>query len=162
MKDKKFLILGHGRHGKDTVAEMMREMYGISYASSSWAAAEIAVYPALRERHGYRSLDECYADRASHREEWRQLITDYNTPDKSKLCREILGKNDCYVGMRCPLEYAASKDLFDYVIWVDASMRLPPDPTMGIELDCSMLVVDNNGGLRDLCGEVAMLRALAA
>jgi hypothetical protein len=148
----KILILGHGEHGKDTVAEIIThctglfgtDFTGLRFESSSRAAAELAVMPALAEKYGYKTVEECFDDRRNHREEWKQLITDYNTPDKSRLCREIIARCDGYVGMRCPEEYAAVKHLFDYVIWVDASKRKPLDPSMGIERDDSMAVIDNN------------------
>jgi hypothetical protein len=147
----KILILGHGRHGKDTVAEMLHDLCGLTFQSSSWFAAEKAVFPYLAPMYGYDTVQECYDDRAKHREEWRQLITDYNPPeDKGKLCRELIATSDCYVGMRCPLEYAAVRKLFALVLWVDASERLPPDPSMGIERDDSMIVLDNNGHLSTL------------
>jgi hypothetical protein len=150
----KILILGHGRHGKDTLAEMLRDAVGLKFRSSSEAAAEKAVYPSLKDKYGYQTLEECYADRANHREEWRQLITDYNTPDKGKLCREILETSDCYVGMRCPLEYAATRDLFDVIFWVDAMRRAPPDPSMGIALNWEMSLIDNGGTLAQLQAKV--------
>ena len=153
----KVIILGHGRHGKDTVAEILRELTGMTFISSSWAAAEKAVLPVLCPKYGYRSVLECFEDRANHREEWRQLITDYNTPDTGKLCREILEASDCYVGMRCPIEFEQTRQLFDYVIWVDASQRIQRDPSMGIERDDNMIVLDNNCKIECLERQVALL-----
>jgi hypothetical protein len=153
----KILILGHGRHGKDTVAEMLQDRAGITFQSSSQAASEIAVFPALSALHGYKTPAECFADRANHREEWKTLISGYNTPDKGRLCREILKTSDCYVGMRCPLELAATRHLFGLILWVDASQRVASDPSMGIERDQNMLVIDNNGTQRDLEYEVYCL-----
>jgi len=139
----KILILGHGEHGKDTVADMITEFTGLRFESSSLAAAEIAVWPHMPE---YPSAQACYDDRRNRREEWRRLITEYNTPDKARLCREILTRCDGYIGMRCPDEYAASRDLFDYVLWVDARQRIDThDPTMRIPLDEQMIVINNNG-----------------
>lgn len=148
----KYLILGHGRHGKDTVAEILREDFGISFQSSSRAACEIFIFQHLQDRGWeYEDLDDCYADRHNCREMWKELITGYNPPnDKSKLCREILEHNDCYVGMRCQLEYEASKSLFDHVLWVDALKRHPTDTTMTIHRDESMIVIDNNSSLLNL------------
>jgi len=149
----KVLILGHGRHGKDTVAEILEHTHGLTFQSSSRAACEIFIYDVLRKRWpgAYQDIEDCYDDRHNHRELWKELITEYNPPhDKAKLCKAILAKNDCYVGMRCPLEYAASKDLFDVVIWVDALKRHPKDPTMLIERDESMIVIDNNSHLLNL------------
>jgi hypothetical protein len=153
----KVMILGHGRHGKDTVAEMLRDLIGLTFISSSWAAAEKAVFPWLSQLYGYTTVQECFDDRANHREEWRQLITDYNTPDKGKLCREILEVSDCYVGMRCRDEFAAVRHLFDVVIWVEADQRRPIDPTMSIERESGMYLIDNNCRKSCLKPQVALL-----
>ena len=155
----KILILGHGRHGKDTVAEILRDMIGLTFQSSSWAACEIAVFPWLSQIYGYETVQECYDDRAAHRMQWKSLITDYNTPDKSRLCRQILEKHDCYVGMRCPLEYAASRPLFDVVLWVDAFDRHPADPSMQILYNDEMTLVPNNGTVDELRDTLAMIVA---
>lgn len=154
----KLLIIGHGRHGKDTVAEMLQEQIGLTFRSSSEAAAEIAVFPTLGPRYGYKTVKECFDDRANHRQEWKDLITAYNTPDKARLCREILETSDCYVGMRCPLELAAVRPMFGAVIWVEASARRPSDPTMLIPFDPnSMLYIDNNFSLGTLHRQVKRL-----
>lgn len=152
----RILILGKGGHGKDTMAEIISDLYGLSFQSSSFAACEKAVMPTLCKKYGYKSAQECYDDRRNHREEWKQLITDYNTPDKSRLCREILAENDMYVGMRCADEFAASKHLFDEIYYVDASDRVPEeDPTMKIEFDPSYMTwIDNNGTIHDLVEQI--------
>lgn len=155
---KKILILGHGRHGKDSAAECISNAYGLTFQSSSMAACEKAVYPVLKLIYGYKSVDECFMDRHSCKEVWKQLISMYNTPDKARLCKEILSRVDVYVGMRCPLEYEASKRLFDHVIWVDGSKRKSDDSTMKIEYDPdTMLYLDNNGDEDDLPVRVAEL-----
>lgn len=156
----KILILGHGRHGKDTVADMISEMYGYTFESSSMAAAEIAVFPTLAPKYGYDTVEQCFEDRVNRRQEWKELITAYNTPDKSRLCREIVASRDGYVGMRCPLEYAATCELFDVTIWVDASERHPADPTMGIEYNASMVWLDNNRDLDHLLAGVCNLKPI--
>lgn len=145
----KILILGHGRHGKDTVAEILEETHGLTFESSSRAACEIFIFKELcRSGWDYEDIDECYNDRHNHREMWKDMITRYNPiDDKARLCKGILARNDCYVGMRCQLEYEASKDLFDLVLWVDALKRHPKDPTMMITRDDTMTVIDNNQSL---------------
>lgn len=144
------LILGHGAHGKDTAAEFLSSISGLVFESSSLAASEIVVYPLLRDKYGYKSAEECFEDRRNHRQEWKEAITAYNTPDKARLCREILNRRNGYIGMRCDEEYAASVDMFNYVLYIDACKRLPPDPTMMIERDDRMIVIDNNGSVEDM------------
>lgn len=153
----KVLILGHGGHGKDTIAEFLNQAIGLTFKSSSETLNEKAVFPTLKERYGYKTLKECYEDRRNHREEWWRLISDYNTPDKGRLCKEILSEVDCYVGMRCHMEYEATRSLFDVVIWVDASERKDPEPSMSIKRESYMAYIDNNGSIANACRQVADL-----
>lgn len=149
MYSLQLLILGHRRHGKDTAAELLATELGLSYRSSSLAAAEKAVYPALRYRYGYQSLEECFANRDNHRAEWYELIARYNRPP-SRLAQEILSEADIYVGMRSSRGLAACKesDLFDYIITVDASKRLPLESPDSMDIDVfseADIILDNNG-----------------
>ena len=113
----KILILGYSRHGKDTLAEIFRDNFGISFTSSSLAACEIAIFPVLSEKYGYKTNIECYEDRHNHRSEWYEMICNYNKDDGARLCKDILKLNDCYVGMRAKREFEASKHLFDLIIF---------------------------------------------
>lgn len=148
-----FLILGHGRHGKDTAAEYLRDEHGVSFTSSSLFLAAHVVRPAL-VKYGlrYPSVEACYADRVNNRILWRDIIRDYNGDDPARLARAILSVSDCYVGMRTDAEYQASKTLFDVVLWVDASARdLPPDPSLTIAYDPNeMVLIDNGSDVQNL------------
>lgn len=152
MTDLKLLVLGHGRHGKDTVAEMLRERFGVSFGSSSYSAAEKVMMPAfVRQGAPYPDVDACYADRANHRAFWHHCIAAYNTPDKSKLCREILAENNCYVGMRSDKEFAATKHLFDHILWVfDPRKPLENADSFNISQTPDMVQIWNGGDLHDL------------
>lgn len=145
----KLLIIGHGRHGKDTVAEYLRDKHGLSFRSSSLFLAETVVRPAL-VAHGliYDTLDACYEDRLNHRCLWRDIILEHNAEDKARLAKAVLAVSDCYVGMRSIEEYRASRRLFDVVMWVDAAARgLPDDPSLTIRFEPDMIMIDNNGTL---------------
>ena len=160
------LVLAPARWGKDTVAEILRDLYGYKFESSSHAALEHVMYPTLKEKYGYTSMEECYQDRMTKRAEWKEMITAYNTPDKTRLARKIIEEdgNDIYVGMRCIDELNACIDikLFDLVVWVDASERKPPESkeSITIEQTDDMYVVNNNGSLEDLYSEVEDLHYL--
>ena len=156
----KLLVLGHARHGKDTVAEILRDNHGFSFMSSSYFAAEKVIRPALAEIGiVYDTLDECYADRGNHRAFWYDQISAYNGGGKSRLAEEILQEYDMYVGMRSNDEYQASKGLFDLTLWVDSSGRgIPPEPETSMTIKFNpleMVVVDNGGTLDDLAEAVA-------
>lgn len=150
----KFLIIGHARHGKDTVSELLVDVLGLKFRSSSDFANERAVYPVLAPKHGYTSLEECYQDRVNHRREWYNLIRSYNGHDPARLAREIVQENDIYCGMRHREEFEACRreGVFDYVIWVDASERLPQESaeSMSLTIDDADIVIDNHTSLEDL------------
>ena len=157
MKDKKtlpkLLILGHGRHGKDTFAEMLNEKYGLKFMSSSQAASDIFIYDILKEKYSYKTSEECYEDRSKHRKEWYEMICDYNKDDKARLAKGILENADCYVGMRDreEIEECMKQKLFDLIIWVDASERWPLEDASSFNIDksCADLILENNGSLEE-------------
>lgn len=149
----KLMVCGHGRHGKDTVCEVMTPWKFIS--SSMFVAAE-AVYPQLKDLYDYASIEECYADRHNHRAEWHRLISAYNKDDLPRLARSLYAEHDIYCGLRCEKEFEAIKaeGLFALSIWVDASERLPPENTDSCTITKHMcdIVIENNGT------EIALLR----
>jgi dephospho-CoA kinase len=142
----KILILGNMRSGKDTLAELLNEYFGMTYRSSSEMANELFIYDTIKDEYGYQSIEECFEDRVNHRSLWYKLICFFNKEDKSKLAKAILKENDCYVGMRDLEEFEASKHLFDIIIWVDASKRLGnSEITNKISIEDAHIVVHNNG-----------------
>ncbi len=147
------LIVGWMRHGKDTVAEIMRDNHGYTFESSSYFLADNVVRPVLAEKYGieYDTLEACYEDRVNHRSTWRDIIAEYNGDDPALLARSILEVSDCYVGMRTDREYRASRELFDAVVWVDASRRgLPPEPRDSMDIVFNpeeMFRIENGGTL---------------
>lgn len=160
----RIVLLGHARHGKDTVAEMLRDRYGYRFESSSMFCAEKVLMPyfnGLPSHRGYASVEECFEDRVNYRDVWFQQIELYNYPDRSRLAREMFERNDVYVGMRSKRELAACRNagVVDLVVWVDASDRLPPEDSSSCTVEPWMadLVVDNNGTLEELALNVFQL-----
>jgi len=133
----KLLIIGHGRHGKDTVAQMISDCTGLTFESSSMAAAKIFIYDKLKNKYGYKNFNHCYNDRSNHRAEWHNLICEYNKDDKAKLAKKIILLNDMYVGMRSneEIEKCQEDNLFDYIISVyDPNKPLEPKDSFDIDL----------------------------
>lgn len=157
----KILIIGHGRHGKDTLAELLKVHSGLSFKSSSLAAAEIFIYDALKEKYGYETLMQCYDDRHNHRAEWYNLITGYNENDRARLAKEILSTNDCYVGMRDreEIQECRRQGIFDLIIWVDASDRLPLEDSSSFNIDKGLadIILENNSTLSEFESKVIRL-----
>lgn len=162
MTKPKLLIIGHARHGKDTVAEKIRDKMGLGFTSSSLFVANECIWPNWgRERYG--TFGEMFADRIYCRKIWADLISAYNTPDKTRTAATMFSRGfDMYVGMRRRDEFTACREakLFDHVIWVDASKRLPPESADSMELVASDAdtCVDNNGSMETLDFFVDLLR----
>lgn len=144
----KFVVTGLGRHGKDTVCEILRDERGLSFTSSSWFCARV-LFPQMREKYGYASSQECFDDRHQHREEWYQAISNYNKDDTVRLSREIFAEVDVYCGIRSRAELLAAKaaGLVDAVVWV-AGSETSASITITRE-DCDF-VLNNDGTLEDL------------
>lgn len=154
----KLIITGYARHGKDTVSEIFSKDHGYSYITSSMYCAKNVVFPVLGPLYGYDSYEECFLDRSNHRRVWYTLINDYNKNDKTRLGREILSHCDIYCGLRNREDLIAlrEKNIVDYVIWVDRSKHLKPEPYTSntITPDLADYTIDNNYDLETLKKEV--------
>lgn len=145
----KLVVMGQGRHGKDTVCEFLRDVHGFNFVSSSRFVLNKAIWPIVQ--HRYPDTEAAYADRHNHRALWYNLISGYNAGDLAKLGRELFQEFDIYCGIRNCYEYAAmsNEGLFDYSIWIDASKRLPPEAEDSCTVTAEMadIMLDNNGPL---------------
>jgi len=150
----KILICGHGRHGKDTVAEILELHFGFRYSSSSNWCSEHVVFPKLKHKYNYVTIEQCYEDRVNHRSEWFDIISEYNSPDRTTLGRAILAEGDIYVGLRNKAEMWALRNtrVFDISIWIDALDRLPPEDESSMTIEPWMcdFWIDNNGSPDEL------------
>lgn len=157
----KLLIIGHARHGKDTVAEIISNTYNMPFRSSSDFVAERLMFPILSKKYGYKNHIEAYNDRHNHRAEWHDLIHDYCKDDAARLGREIFAENSIYCGLRNKTEFHAIKNegIFDYCIWVDRCDLLPQENRSSMSLEPWMadFVIDNNRDLAHLNREVVRL-----
>ena len=154
----KILVLGHARHGKDTVSEMLANKLDLKFTSSSAFCAEKVIWPALwhaeignafrnwraeNEQHYhemghemelmrslYVNVGDCYNDRGSHRSLCFDLIRWHNRMDMARLGLDIFAENDIYCGLRNAEElvHLARTGVVDHIIWVDASKRVDPEP----------------------------------
>ena len=160
----KLLIIGHARHGKDTVAQELKDLYGYTFESSSVVASRIFLYDTLKEKYGYTSPEQCFEDRANHRAEWHDLICEYNKDDKARLAKDILKNADIYVGMRSDeeCEECLRQGVFDLVIGVfDPRKPLEPRDSFNINIwDRSDIIIPNHQGLAELRNRILKLEPL--
>lgn len=152
----KFMICGYARHGKDTVADILKATFGLRHESSSHIAMREFLREELADRFGlvYESEEDCYNDRVNHRAKWFDLISEFNQNDPARLCRLIYRTNDIYVGIRSVEELKAARreGLFDLSVWVDASQRIGPEPKSSntITADDCDFIISNNGREEEL------------
>lgn len=146
----KILVIGHAEHGKDAAALCLGRELGVAFISSSEFCAARAVYPLVSDL--YADWRACFEDRRNHRALWRHASEAYNLRPGPSLAEQVLALAPIYVGMRSRAEFNRSKSLFDVVVWVDASERLPLEPAASMDLtkDDADLIVDNNRGLSEL------------
>lgn len=160
-KNRKLLIISHARWGKDTFAELLNKHFGLTYQSSSQAAADIFIYDELKDKYGYKTPEECFEDRVNHRAEWYNLICEFNANDKAKLAKEILKRSDCYVGMRDnrEIQECLKQGLFGLVIWVDSAKRLPTEPLDSFKITTASadIIIENNGTIEEFEEKVIRL-----
>ena len=150
----KLLIIGHARHGKDTVALILEGEFALTHLASSEASSTIFVFDALKEKYSYSTVEECFTDRVNHREEWYNLICEYNVDDQAKLAKEIVKRADVYVGMRSQSELNAciKQGVFDAIIGVvDPRKPVESKESMSIDVEqYSDYLINNDGTLSDL------------
>jgi hypothetical protein len=161
---KKICIIGHARHGKDTVANILCDMFGYKHLSSSMAASDIFLYEALKDKYGYRSKEECFEDRVNHRKEWFDMICEYNQNNPGRLASEIMQIANIYTGMRSSRELKSCLEngTFEIVLGVyDPRFELEDSSSFDIDLwKESHLIVSNSGTIEDLENKIFSLRSL--
>jgi len=155
----KLCIIGSARWGKDSLAELLNEEFGYTFESSSQSAANIFLYDLLKDKYNYSTPEECFEDRVNHREEWYNAICEYNKDDRARLAKGILERSDCYVGMRDRGEIVEclEQGVFDLVVWVDASERLPMEDASSFNIDksCADVIIENNGTFEEFKAKVS-------
>ena len=160
IKKPKIMVIGHARHGKDEVGELLTKLLGLQYISSSLICMEEFCFDAMKEEFGYETIEECYADRDNHRTLLHWLIRIYNWHDKAAVSKLILQERnmDMYLGIREIRELQESKrqGVHDVVVWVDALSRKPKESksSFNISITEADYIIDNNGPVEALEGEV--------
>lgn len=150
----KLCIVGQGRAGKDTAAHYLAEHTNLRYTHGiSRQAAPYVFRTLLAQGFRYATLDECFDDRANHREAWADAIDQMQALDPAIITRELFKEQDIVTGVRRVREFQQVRDegLADAVIWIDRTIgddgRPIYDPTQGFGPNDCDLVILNHWGL---------------
>lgn len=158
------LIIGHARHGKDTLAEFLKKHFDYDSESSSIAALRLFLYDQLKSKYNYNTSSECFEDRVNHRAEWFDSIVEYNKDDLARLAKDILNKSDIYVGMRNndELQECKRQGIFDLIVGVfNPTKPLEPLESFNIDIwnECD-IIIPNAGTLKEFSDRTLKLKAL--
>lgn len=134
-------FVGHGRAGKDTAGEYLRDRYGLRFVgSSSWA---MRFYVA--EKLGI-PVGEAWDSRHERRLEWKKILDDFREAHGHAACiRCVLRENDVVVGLRDFKELVAGRaaGLLDLIVWIE-NPRVYADPTVQFtQSDCDITVLND-------------------
>lgn len=157
------LICGDGGSGKDTVAKLIQQIWGLPYKSSTSYVAAQMMWPQVQqgvfetefawkdsiERDAFKDLDDFYNQRSNHRRFWADWIDRYNRLSISGAqlyIDSVKAGNHILTGLRKVHEVTAfqATGIPDLSIWVDRP-GISRDPTQeyGPELcDFSLRNVD--------------------
>lgn len=148
LTNPKLIIIGHRGHGKKTAVKLLHAIFGLNGISANYFANVQFVYPLLKDRYDYQSLEECYRDRYNHQEEWQEIIKRFNVHDPTRLAKGIFNRHDIYYGVKDIEEFTVLKNhkLFHYALWIDASERAAIDDKLNctVEIKDADYIIDNN------------------
>lgn len=148
---KRVLFVGHGRHGKDTACETLAQATGWKNAGTTSVYLTELVVAELRRVGIYARPEDAYAERHQNRDLWRRVGDEARSQNQAFLVKAALCCGQITGGCRDWPEICAvrAESLVDLIVWVDASKRLPLDPTMSFGPEQADLIVDNNGSIGD-------------
>lgn len=149
-KIRTIAICGPGRVGKDTVSLWLKANTILRYDRSTSEAAARLCFEAFREKYGYATADEAFADRHNHRREWAECIWRYNQPHGITLYTDMLQTTDILNGIRRAPELNAlrMRGLIDLTLWVQRDV--PTDPSLEMTEDDADIIIPNNQTIADL------------
>ena len=165
------LIIGHARHGKDTVCEMLSELSNLTFTGSSLLATDLGIFDGIIQK--YIKVDvpsirmarqKFYENKEMFRQEMYEAIREFNREDSIRLAIEVFKNANIYCGLRDRREFNAIRaaNLVQLVIWVDASLRCPKEASTSMKLDrtCADIIIENNGSVAELRDKVERLAAI--
>jgi len=146
----KIAICGHGRCGKDTASNWLRDHTSLCYHGSTSEAAAELVFSKIKDEFGYQTVAECFQDRHNHRKLWASLIWKHNQPDGLTLYRGMLVDGDILNGIRRAPELSALRQnaMIDLVVWIERDV--PDDPSLEMDSGIADVIIPNNGTFDDL------------
>lgn len=162
--EKRIIVCGHGRSGKDTASQILAKRLGYRFSgSTSQAVLPLITYSI----YGYidqETLADCYEQRHVNRGYWFDYCNMLRTIDPFMLLKLSLSYSDILSGTRSCEELANGVALFNptHVLWIHRDV--PKDPTLEYDRDfaCDLVSVTstqfvdiyNDGSLLELTDQL--------
>lgn len=138
-------VLGHGRAGKDTACEWLRDNTTLRFAGgTSWVARHHMAERLSADLGRPVTPDEAFARRHEDRDKWFRYLNDFTAHEPLRLLRMVLADSDLACGLRRGSEVILGQQegLIDLSIWVE-NPRVPPDPTVAFRKeDCDVIILN--------------------
>jgi hypothetical protein len=171
---KKLCIVGHGRHGKDTIADWFDEWTDLVHPGSlSWFLATAMVgrreFPPgfdakvlAIEVDPFSVVRRLWNRRHDDREFWKAYGTRLREREPGILIKTALGHGDMVVGCRdkAEIDYLRSENLVDLIIWVERA-GFEKDPTIEFGPEVADIVILNDTDVAGLTNKVERLAKFA-
>lgn len=127
----RLMILGHGRSGKDTIAQMFANALGYHYGGSTSLGVKPIITYSITQSLDPVVNDQCYDDRHTYRQYWFDACNMLRRIDPLIIIKCQLAIGDFMLGNRSKEEFINGLDYWrpTSVIWM-ARRVAPVDPTL--------------------------------
>jgi hypothetical protein len=143
------MILGHKEHGKTTLAELLNYRFGFTFVDTTIRLRDITKeYLTSNPQLGLSSgvfHQQFHTNKDKVRHVMVEALADYNKDDPVRFIKEQFERCNVYAGCRSNAQYEAAKPFIDLTFWIKDNRKEENDPTMEIEYQPDMILIDNSG-----------------
>lgn len=159
---RRFMVVGHGRAGKDETAIYLAKTLGLRYEGSTSLSIKPIITSGMYDNNRTELQELCYSTRHDNRKYWYDFANMLRQIDPLLLIKLTLSYSDILVGTRSFQELENGVQLFrpTDILWLDRNV--PADPTLEFRSSdlskykymSNIWNVDNNGSISELHEEL--------
>lgn len=146
----KIAVIGYTGSGKSTAASMLAEIMEVGAAdTSAYLIRDYAKYAGISPQH-------ILSNKHKYRDDLFKYARSIQLNDPLYLIKQALSDASIITGIRNPDEIRASRNLFDYIIWID-NPGINAGSTDKLDESYADITVHNIGSTEDLYNILLML-----